>query len=641
MNKKNIYENLNPEQFAAVTATHGYVRVIAGPGTGKTRVLTSRLCYLINNGIYPENILCVTFTNKAANEMRERAIEMLGYQLNATMSTFHGFCYRFLKSHINKLNYPEQFLVMDAEYQLRFLREIYSENNYSTHIVPLQVMLENISVLKNSVEYIPTQGCFDLPLNLLDLRNKIFEKYILKQRATFALDFDDLLNFTLHILRRNKVLLEYYQEKYKAIMVDEFQDVNQAQYDLVTLLQDKHQNLFVVGDPDQLIYSWRGSKINYIKDFESMFPGTQTFKLTTNYRSSSSIVDACNALIKNNKNRIDNPLVSVTQSEGKVIHYHARNIFDEAHFIADAILSLKENGQADYSEIGLLYRSSFISRQLEEALIQSRIPYVIVKGTAFYDRQEVRDALAFLRLLVYGDDISFLRVINKPARKMSGLRLEFLKEYSKSHNISMLAAFMACCNNNPMFQLDNITGFLKVFQDIKSRIELLSVSQALTEILTRSGYEKFIRLDVNSDRIDNIQELKQSVANFEKKFGGKADIIDYLDEVALYAEVADDEQPNNLKLMTVHSAKGLEFKYVIVCGLNEGRFPSSKISSQAELEEERRLAYVAFTRAKEGLLLTSAGGVDYKNIPLLPSRFLSEIKPGLIRELKLPRDYLR
>ncbi len=634
MTTDKILHNLNPEQKLSVTTTDGYVRVIAGPGTGKTRVLTSRLIYLVKvNGIDTKKILCVTFTNKAANEMRERVTALLGYSLDSTISTFHGFCYKFLLGHVHLLNYPNNFMMIDGSDQLKIIREIYAENNISSHAFPLAEMIAYISDLKNRIEYIPSSTMLGLPLDLNNPKNKIFACYLQKQKESMCLDFDDLLLFTLHILRHHADLLEYWQNRFQYIQVDEFQDVNKAQYDLISLLQGKHQNLFVVGDPDQTIYSWRGSNISFINDFETQFPGTQTFLLTTNYRSNSSILDVCNALIKNNSNRIDKPLIPEIIGKNKVIHYGARNIYDEAHFIADSIETLKTDHHAEFSDIAVLYRSSYISRQLEESFIQSRIPYTVVKGTAFYERLEIKDVLAFLKVLVYGDDISLLRIINKPSRKMGAMRIEFLKKYARDNKVTLLQALNVCVGQPPL-KFPEIIQFVAILNTVKSRIGELSTSKAIDEILNKTGYEKALRYDLDSDRIENIMELKQSVTRQEETAGGTLEIAEYLAGVALYAEMTDETHPNSVKLMTIHSCKGLEFPYVIVCGLNEAKFPSSRISSETEMEEERRLAYVAFSRAKRGLILTSANGLDYKNIPLRPSRFLSEITPGLIREIK-------
>ena len=639
-NMNELLQNLNTEQKLAVLATKGYVRILAGPGTGKTKVLTSRMVYLIQDcGVDAGNILSVTFTNKAANEMRDRVTKVLGYRLDSNICTFHGFCYRFLQTHIHLMDYPNNFMIMDGDYQLKVLREIYSTTDVTAHAIPPSEMLEYIAEMKSKIQYIPCETLLDLALDPREIKNEIFEKYLRKQWAAKMLDFDDLLHFTIHLLCRHADLLHYWQNKLQYIQVDEFQDVNQAQYDLVALLQDKHRNLFVVGDPDQTIYSWRGSNIRFINEFERKFHGAQTFLLTTNYRSSSSIIAVCNSLIKHNKNRIDKPLVPVTMSEGKVVHYQAKNIYDESHFIAESIWELKEVHKSEFKDIAILYRSSYITRQIEEALIQFHIPYTIIKGTAFYERQEIKDALAFLRLLAYEDDISFLRIINKPARGMGAMRRELLKRYAEHNNVSLLRGLMDH-GGEPPFKFPGVIHFLSVFRDIKSRMKILSTADVLDEILNRTGYEKSLRHDANGDRIDNINELKQSLRQQETEAGGKLEITEYLSSIALYAEITEKQQPNSVQLMTVHAAKGLEYKYIIVCGLNEGRFPSAKVSSAEQMEEERRLAYVAFTRAIDGLILTNANGLDFKNIPLRPSRFLSEVAPGLIIKLKRDNNYL-
>ena len=598
-----IMQNLNTEQKQAVLATKGYVRILAGPGTGKTKVLTSRHCHLVQfYGVEQKNILSVTFTNKAAMEMRKRVTSILGISWQTNICTFHGFCLGILKHNIHRLNYPNQFMIIDRDDQVKLLREIYFASGLRVDIG-------------------------------LDSMKEIFVNYLKKQREYKVLDFDDMLYFALYLLRQHQDLLDYWQNELQYIQVDEFQDVNKAQYELVVLLQAKHRNLFVVGDPDQTIYSWRGSDISFINEFDRNFPGTQTFLLTTNYRSSSSIIDACNSLIKHNKNRIDKPLVPVTISEGMVIHYPAKNIYDEACFIARAILDTVQQCNAQFNDIGILYRASYMSRAIEESLIEFRIPYTVVKGTAFYERQEIKDALAFLRLLVYGDNISFERIINKPARKMGRVRLHFLKQYARDHQVTLLQALLDCAGRPPL-DYPEITQFLSVFNEVKSKLELISTSQALDEILDKTGYEQQLRHDLNSDRIDNVMELKRSVTRQEETAGRKIEIAEYLAEVALYAELTDNRHPNSVQLMTIHACKGLEFPYVIVCGMNEGGLPSGKGDSEAEMEEERRLAYVAFSRARNGLMLTNANGLDFNRRPLNPSRFLSEVKLGLIRRVK-------
>jgi ATP-dependent DNA helicase UvrD/PcrA len=636
--------DLNTEQQSAVKATDGYVRVIAGPGTGKTRVLTSRLCHLIKKcRVDPNRILSVTFTNKATNEIKKRAEAMLGEYLETNISTFHGFCYRVLRTDIHLLGYPKQFLIMDREYQMKVLREIYLETQIPINKYPVAELLKYISDAKHGNDYVTmlidplsTSSLTGKIMGNDNILNELCEKYLKKQKQNLALDFDDLLHFTISLFNRNKLILTYWQDRFEYIQVDEFQDVNQAQFDLLNLLQAKHRNLFVVGDPDQTIYSFRGANIDFINNFETYFPGTETILLDKNYRSTIAIVNLANSLIKNNKNRIDNILVPALVSEGKVLHCHCRNIYDEATFIAEAILEIKKNQDAKFRDIAILYRANYLSKAIEEKLIKARIPYTVVKGIAFYNRTEIKDALAFLSLLVYEDDISFLRIINKPARHMGKSRIRFLKQYASQHNVSLLQSLVNC-REEPLFQHKKIQHFIGVFQEIKSRIQILTTTKVLEEVLLKTGYENFLLFDENSDRIDNLRELKRSLAQYEKDEGGRVSISEYLSEIALYSELVEQQQDNSVKLMTVHSAKGLEFPYVIVCGMNDEIFPSSKISSEEEMEEERRLAYVAFTRAQRGLLLTSSAYGYGKKI-LWPSRFLSECEEdNRIVELKMAK----
>ncbi len=634
-------QNLNQEQLQAVLTTQGYVRVIAGPGTGKTRVLTSRHSHLIRSGVNPMNILSVTFTTEAAIEMRRRTVANIGYFLPVSICTFHYFCLGILKRNIQRLNYPNRFSIIDRNGQVKMLREIYSEMNVHAREYPPAEMIEYISRLKASLDYVPhvAQGmsadvATTLPGATEGRLNEIFVKYLRKMRKYRAVDLDDMLYFTLYLLRQHKDLLDDLQNELQYIQVDEFQDINQAQYDLIMLLHGKHKNLFVAGDPDQTIYSWQGSNIRFINEFDRNFPGAQTFMLTTNYRSSSSILDVSNSLIMHNRNRIDKPLVPVAMSEAAAGHYQAKNIYDEASYIALSIISRLDDFTVKFSDNAILYRASYMSRVVEEALIESGIPYIVIKGTAFYEREEIKDALAFLKLLAYGDNISFERIINKPARKMGKTRIYFLEEYAQEHKVTLLQALLACIGRPP-FDYPEIKDFLAVFNEIKARIGLMSTSQVLDEILLKTGYEELLRHDLDSERLDNVMELKRAVVKQEGDTIGRLDITEYLAKVALYAEPVDGQRPNSVQLMTIHSCKGMEFPFVTVCGMNEGGLPSGKSVSEEEIEEERRLAYVAFSRAQKLLTLTSANGFDFNHIPLRPSRFLSEIMPGLIREVRM------
>ena len=643
----NILKSLNPEQREGVEATEGYVKVLAGPGTGKTRVLIHRLCHLIQNcKIDPAHILSVTFTNKAAKEMKDRATAMLGDHIETNIFTFHGFCRLFLLKHIDALDYPRPFSIIDQDDQVSILRQIYKKFNLTNNKLPLREMLKNISLYKSSYSYIDAVVNYvpysESPLELAlgdNILSKVFIEYLKMQRTAYALDFDDLLHFTLFILKKEPKVLEYWQELFHYIQVDEFQDVNRAQVELIKLLQEKHKNLFVVGDPDQTIYSWRGSDIGFITNFEIMFPKTKSVTLKTNYRSTTSIVETSNALIKNNTNRIDKPLEPLNKTHDGVLYCACHNIYDEALFVAESVCSLKQHQNAAFRDIAILYRSTQLNVRIEHELLKRGIPYTIVKGTEFFQRQEIKDALAFLKFLVFGDDISFLRIINKPTRHMGKKRIEYLKKYASEEEISLLQALLAC-REEPLFKHDDINTFIMAILDVKSRLKSLSTYQVLEEILIKTGYEHSLLFDLNSDRIENVRELKRLVKRYEEQYGGRVEISEYLAEVALYAEATENREENSVKLMTIHSAKGLEFPYVIVAGMNEGIFPSARVRSHAEYQEERRLAYVAFTRAQKGLLLTSASGRDYNGFPMTPSRFIEEIPSNIIRKIKRSKDKL-
>ncbi len=643
--KSSIINSLNNEQKEAVMTTEGYVRVIAGAGSGKTRALTHRFAYLVQElGISPNSIMCVTFTNKAAWVMKSRIRSLIGDQDTAFISTFHGFCVRVLKDSISTLTYPKNFSILDEIDQKSLLSEIYNQLGLTSRDLTYRKALDNISKFKkeNESEYIRLMTEPDaldlrslLDENISNIELVVIIKYLLLQRRNFALDFDDLIEFTLYIFETKEEILKIWQNKLMYIQVDEFQDVSRRQYKLVTLLSKIHNNLFIVGDPDQTIYSWRGANVNYIVKFNEKFPNVKTIFMIKNYRSSPGILSVSNSLIQHNKIRLEKDLVPIKEGAVKVLYYHAKNIQDEAEWIANKIKSL----EVDLSAVAILYRSHVVSRSVEEALLKFRIDYTVYSGTPFYQRQEIKDVLSYLRLIVVGDDLSFLRVINTPKRGIGSKRLELIKEYSEKNGITLYDSFEMNINHN-LFQSTKAREFLDVIKKLKnSYFEVFSKDQSETsklvnlidEILKMSGYEAFLMLDGDQERLDNVAELKNSILSIEKQLGEKFDVEDYLSQVALLT--SQDLQENKrdmVKLMTVHSAKGLEFPYVFVCGLNEGVFPSSRVRTPEALEEERRLAYVAFTRAEEALYLTDSEGFNYDNSMRIPSRFIFNIRKDLL-----------
>lgn len=649
-----ILGNLNSEQLAAVTNTEGYVCVIAGAGSGKTRALTHRFAYLVNDlGISANKIMSVTFTNKAAGEMKSRIRRLIGDQDTAFINTFHGFCVRVLREDIHKINYPKQFIIMDEEDQKSILSEIYESLGITISDITYKVALQKIADLKMTNSYVKYTTNPDLSeLNLLIsnatlLLDKIIYNYLLLQRKNYLLDFDDLIEFVLFTFENHTDILEKWQFRLEYIQVDEFQDVNNRQFYLVNLLSKIHKNLFVVGDPDQTIYSWRGARVDIIINFADLFQNTKTVFLNTNYRSTPEVLNVSNSLIKHNQTRIEKELIPVNINGVKVMHYHAKNTFDEAEWIVKKIKSLN----VKFSDIAILYRAHYVSRNIEESLINHEIGYVIHSGISFYQRKEIKDVLSYLRLIISGDDISFLRVINTPKRGIGNKRIQVLKEYAQKGNISLYESLIKCIDNK-IFDSTGAKEFLKNTDRIKNiyinefhKVDVnngyrsIKIIDIIDDILKSTGYEKMLMTEADQERLDNVAELKNSILSYENNAGEKIEIEDYLAKVALFTSGDNQGDEGKVKLMTIHTAKGLEFPIVFVCGLNEGVFPSVRVKTKNDMEEERRLAYVAFTRAERMLYITDSEGFRHDGGARYPSRFIFNIQDDLLdREGSIDKD---
>ena len=636
-----ILKSLNAEQREAVKSTEGYVRVLAGPGTGKTRVLVARLAYLIKKCEVPSRkILSITFTNKAASEIQKRIADQVGEYTRTDIYTFHGFCNNFLRRHITKLRYPKNFQIMDKEDQLALVRRITGTMNLNLPESSLGDVLDIIKRHKKSRNYIAAlakyfphynQGLQLPPSD--DNGTRIFYEYLRQQRDSNFLDFDDLLHFTLYVLDNFPDILNFTQSLYRHIQVDEFQDVNHTQFHLLERLQGKNKNLFVVGDPDQAIYSWRGSNPNFITFFATTFHPLKTVMLTTNYRSTSCILSASNELIKNNSNRFAKELIGINHKSDGIEYCECKDIDAEAAFIASKISDLRRNENLEFKDIAVLYRNNRTSRIIEHALLENEIPYIIVKGTEFYNRQEVKDLMAFMRLLVFEDDLSFLRIINKPARGMGKKRIEYLRDKARAKNMSLWNSFISC-RTEPLFHSKEIRGFIKLFKDIQSQLGDLTPSEVLIRVFKGVSYEKFLSPNEVGRRLKNIRQLYAVMKRYEEA-NHNARLGDFLTHIVLNPEQHENTESNMVKLMTVHSAKGLEFPHVIIAGMNQHVFPSFS----GKLEEERRLFYVALTRAKSGVTLTCARGKNYNGIPLTPSRFINELPAEQIRRIRPYRNY--
>lgn len=646
-------EGLNEEQVQAVTTTEGYIRVIAGAGSGKTKALTHRYVFLVNDvGIATANILCVTFTNKAANEMRKRIRNMIGDQDTGMVCTFHGFCVQLLREDIHTMNYPDNFLVMDEEDMDAVLHDIYEQAKIDSRKYTYSMAEAMISGRKMKMEHLP----YVLKMNVNELRQKfltsdkeedrIFFGYLYEQKKCFGLDYDDLMTFAFYILENFQEKLDKWQKRLQYVMVDEFQDVSSLQYEMAELLSGYHGNLFIVGDPDQTIYTWRGANINYILNFDKVHKDCVDIVMDKNYRSSENILNASNSLIAKNKQRIKKDLQSVKGADVPVIYNHAKTTAEEAAWIIKQIKTIvakTQNSQGyseqageevdilepglegesskAYNDITILYRAHHVSRSIEEALLRAHIPYVIYSGVSFYNRREIKDAICYLRMLIFEDDMSFKRIINVPRRNFGKRRMEFLENYAAEHNCKLYEALRATLDN-PLIAGSKAAEFVNLIDSYQQSFKLFKLTDLMSGLMNDSGYEAMLRLSGEDGRLDNLAELKQSLFHYEKDAGEETTLADYLQNISLLTGMDKEEKKNAVRLMTIHTAKGLEFPYVFICGMNEGIFPSKHVDSEDMLEEERRLAYVAYTRAENALFLSDAEGTNFDGSYRYPSRFI-------------------
>lgn len=633
-----LLSDLNENQRAAVEETEGYVRVAAGAGSGKTKVLTRRYVYIAKAlGVAPEHILSVTFTNKAAWEMRKRIRSYMPDEDGGWILTFHSACHKILKYEIANLAYPSNFMVLDEEDQKTILQRIYTENGLTLRNFPFKKCLDAIEVYKSQSDYVPflTDPKRETPAPDLpcaeDKKSMHFVilKYLESQRKNFFLDFADLIQFVLYLFEKEPAVLEKWANKFEYIQIDEFQDVSGEQYKLARRLASKHKNLFIVGDPDQTIYSWRGADVRYFNEFPEKFRGAKTILLDTNYRSTPEILAACNSLISRNTDRLDKRLKAAKSGGERPKYRHERSRTAESDFIAEEIGKLHEAG-VPLADIAVLYRGNYMSRAVEEALVRKKIPYTIYSGIAFYQRKEIKDALAYLRLCVFGDDLSFLRTVNVPPRGIGKTRLAALQARAEAQGAPLLEALRAL-HAHPLFKNTKAEQFIAAIDEGKAFLQEHDIADALDFILQRSGYTEYMMLCGNQDRLDNLNELKASVRDFVDSAGEEVNAEDYLNGISLISNADAEEKKDCVKLMTVHTAKGLEFKNVFVCCLNEGLFPSRKIRGKEEMEEERRVAYVAMTRAEDKLYLSDAEGFDaHVDGALYTSRFLFDIEKDLL-----------
>ncbi len=642
-----LLAGLNSAQREAVTATEGYVRVIAGAGSGKTRALAHRFAFLVNElGILPGNILCVTFTNKSANEMRQRIHNLTGDSDTGYINTFHGFCVSILQEDSHAVQYPKRFLVLDNSDIDAMLQIIYEERGLTLRDMTFSAARDMIEIQKLAKK--PAYYRDMITMSLDTLREKydqarstediIFYGYLYQEKKCFGLDYNDLLKFSLYIFEQHEDIRLKWQQRLEYIMIDEFQDIDLIQYQLMEVLCGYHQNLFIVGDPDQTIYTWRGADVRFLLDFDKNFPAVKTILMMENYRSTPEILAAANSLIAVNETRIKKDLLPTRPSGPAVLCHMAKTQEGEARWMVEEMERLHSQGVA-YRDMTVLYRAHYVSRAVEEALLAAKVPYTIYSGVQFFDRREIKDALSYLRMIAYRDDLSFLRIANVPKRNLGKRRMAFLEDYTAAHGGTLYEALQVNLDD-PIFRGTKAGQFLSLIEAFSQDYQGRPVSEVLAAILNESGYEAMLRTEGSQERLDNLAELKQSIYEFETTCGEESTLEQYLSHVALFTGGDLAETGDKVKLMTVHAAKGLEFPHVFLCGMNEGIFPSRKVRTMPGMEEERRLAFVALTRARDRLYLSESGGRNFDGSPRYPSRFLLDIAQELLTYTAPPEEGL-
>lgn len=644
---QSLLDGLNREQAQAVQHTEGPLLILAGAGSGKTKVLTVRIAYLLSQGVNPYEILAITFTNKAAKEMKSRVESLVGDVANRIwLSTFHSFCAKFLRFELdNFLGYNSNFTIYDTSDSQAVIKAALKALNLDDKYYPVGAMIGAISDAKNKLLF-----ASDFRKQAKDFYQQkvadVYEYYERELRKNNALDFDDLLLVAVKLLQTNAAVLDKYSKRFRYVMIDEYQDTNHAQYLLASLLSSHWKNIAVVGDADQSIYAWRGADIQNILDFEKDYPNCTSIKLEQNYRSTKIILDAANAVIDNNEDRPEKNLWTDKTEGAKIQHFTAQSEHEEAAFIGDTIVKKHDIHGVPYADMAILYRTNAQSRVLEEGLIKRALPYTMVGGTKFYDRKEIKDVLAYLRVLYNPfDDLSLLRIINVPKRSIGATTVSKLQDYARTNGTSL---FMTLTQ---LHLVDSIKGKTKekleefgiLIFTLVAEMDDKSVLDILEAILDRTGY--LSQLEESTDpqdqaRAENIGELLSVAKDFQDT-NPTGTVEDFLEQVALVNDVDSFEQEESkVTLMTLHAAKGLEFPIVFLCGLEEGLFPHSRtLMNPEEIEEERRLAYVGITRAEKELFISNATTrtVFGRTSAYLPSRFIDEIPSELIDGLRAKR----
>ena len=641
-----IYDTLNPPQREAVAQTEGPVLILAGAGSGKTRVLTHRIAYLMDEkGVNPWNILAITFTNKAAQEMRERVDKLVGFGSESIwVSTFHSACVRILRRHIDNLGYDTNFTIYDTDDQKSLMKDVCRKMNIDTKIYKERSLLAQISHAKDELltpDDMEMKAAGDYNMKKVA---SVYREYQAALRKNNALDFDDLIVKTVELFEKCGAVLEYYQERFKYIMVDEYQDTNTAQFKFISLLAQRYQNLCVVGDDDQSIYKFRGANIGNILGFEHVFLDARVIRLEQNYRSTRNILNAANQVIANNTERKAKTLWTENEEGSKVHFRQFLNAYEEAEYVAGEIGKLKRNGLGNYRDCAILYRTNAQSRIFEEKFIAANIPYKLVGGVNFYARKEIKDLLCYLKTINNArDDLAVQRIINVPKRGIGATTLGRVQDYADNMGISLYEA-LRVAEEVPSIgrSLSKIDGFVTFIQMLKSKADVLTVEEILQEVIDSTGYVAELEAEDTEEsraRIENIDELISKTVAYQEAMEEQnqpATLSGFLEEVALVADIDTvDPDQDYVLLMTLHSAKGLEFPKVFMVGMEDGIFPSHMTISygdDGEMEEERRLCYVGITRAMKDLTLTCAqqrmirGETQYNRV----SRFVREIPRELV-----------
>ncbi|MEJ8777237.1 DNA helicase PcrA [Pseudogracilibacillus sp. ICA-222130] len=636
-----LLNGLNTEQQEAVKHTEGPLLVMAGAGSGKTRVLTHRIAYLIEEkDVAPHNILAITFTNKAAREMKERVEQLVGKEGESMwVSTFHSMCVRILRRDIERIGYDRNFIIIDSSDQLTVMKQVLKNLQIDPKQYDPRAMIHHISSAKN--ELITPEMYEKEAFSYYDQQvAKIYIAYQKMLRKNQALDFDDLIMQTIHLFQRVPEVLAYYQRRFQYIHVDEYQDTNHAQYKLVKQLASRFQNLCVVGDSDQSIYRWRGADITNILSFEKDYPNAKVILLEQNYRSTKSILDAANKVIERNKSRKPKNLWTENVEGKKITYYQGQTERHEAMYIAEKIQDLFYDEKYRPADIAILYRTNAQSRAIEDTLMKANIAYQMIGGLRFYDRKEIKDIIAYLRLITNPeDDISFERVINTPKRGIGATSVERLRAYALEHDMSLFQAVKEIERTNvPKRAAQAMYKFMQDIENLVQQQAFLGATDMVEQVLEVTTYEEMLRAENTIEakgRMENIEEFKTVTQDFEKVHED-ASLVDFLTDLALISDIDnmdEVEETEKITLMTLHSAKGLEFPVVFLIGMEENLFPHSRsLDDEEEMEEERRLAYVGITRAEEQLFLTNAkmrtlyGRTQYNPV----SRFIQEIPIDLL-----------